>query len=167
MLSSAESTIEAWPPAALDIRIRGASVRDYEALCMLFEEMDAANDGDSGTEASLREQVAALLRDRQAAILVASAKGGLAAVAVLLTRSPSGPESAASERVIAIRDFLVRGDCRGRRVGRRLLAAVVEWARQRRATRVEVATLDPDSEVARFYTSFGFSGSQEGMVLAV
>lgn len=167
MLSSAESTIEAWPPAALDIRIRGASVRDYEALCMLFEEIDAVHDGNSGTAASLRERVADLLCDRQATILVASATGGLAAMAVLLIRSPSDAESAAPGRVVAIRDFLVRGDCRGRRVGRRLLAAVVEWARQRRATRVEVATLDPDTELARFYTAFGFSGSQEGMVLAV
>jgi GNAT superfamily N-acetyltransferase len=162
MLSSAESTIEAWPPAALDVRIRGASVRDHDRLCALFEEVHT-----SGNAPATREAVASLLRDRRTTILVASAADGLAAMAVLRTGSAADGQPGGPEQVVAIRGLLVRGDCRGRRVGRRLLAAVVEWARQRRAIRVEVPADALDAEVARFYTAFGFADSQEGMRLAV
>lgn len=174
MLNPAESPIEAWPPAALDIRIRMASLRDYDELCALFDALDAfhraarpelfqAFDG----PARSCEQVARLLADPESTILVAAAADGLAGLAVLLTRTPSTFAGAVPRRVIELDNLVVREDCRGRRVGRRLLAAAVEWARQRRATHVEVGVHEVNVDAVRFYTAFGFAPSLKRMMLAV
>ena len=53
----------------------------------------------------------------------------------------------------------------GRRVGRRLLSAAVEWSRQRRATHVEVCVHDFNRDAQRFYQSFGFAPSVDRLVL--
>jgi GNAT superfamily N-acetyltransferase len=174
MLHPTESTIEAWPPAALDIRIRTAAMRDYDELCALFDELDAVHraarpemfqafDG----PARSREHVAKLLADRESTILVAGAADGLAGLAVLLTRPPSAFAGAAPRHVIELDKLVVRAACRGRRVGRRLLSAAVEWARQRRATHVEVAVHEFNTDAIRFYAAFGFSPSVKRMMLTV
>jgi GNAT superfamily N-acetyltransferase len=72
-----------------------------------------------------------------------------------------------SRRVIELDSVIVRENCRGRRVGRRLLAAAVEWARQRRATHVEVDVHEFDTDAIRFYAAFGFAPSVNRMMLAV
>ena len=54
----------------------------------------------------------------------------------------------------------------GQRIGRRLLAAVVEWARQRRAAQVEVMVGDTNPDARRFYEAFGFASSVDRLVLA-
>jgi GNAT superfamily N-acetyltransferase len=174
MLPSVEPTLEAWPPAALDVRIRQASPRDYEKLCALVDALDAPRHTappesfqDVDGPPRSRAQVAAWLEDRCATILVAGAGDGLAGLAVLLTRPPSAFAGAAPRHVIELDNLVVRADCRGRRVGRRLLAAAVEWARQRRATHVEVAVHAFNADARRFYAAFGFTPSLERMMLAV
>ncbi|TWT10817.1 GNAT family N-acetyltransferase [Reyranella sp. CPCC 100927] len=174
MLNPAESTIEAWPPAALDIRIRTATLRDYEELCALFDSLDAVHrearpelfqefDG----PARSRDEVARLLADRESTILVAAAADGLAGLAVLVTRPASAFAGAVPRRVIELDNLVVRETSRGRRVGRRLLSAAVEWSRQRRATHVEVAVHEFNTEAIRFYAAFGFAPSVKRMMLAV
>src|SRR5262245_66141349 len=104
-----------------------ASMRDYDELCGLFDELDAFHraarperfqqfDG----PARCREQVARLLADPDSTILVAGAADGLAGLAVLLTRPPSAFAGAVPRRVIELDNLIVRQTCRGRRVGRRL-----------------------------------------------
>ena len=63
-------------------------------------------------------------------------------------------------------DEIVDLDQRGQRIGRRLLAAVVEWARQRRAAQVEVQVGETNRDARRFYEAFGFAVSADRLVLA-
>ncbi|MCW5746779.1 MAG: GNAT family N-acetyltransferase [Alphaproteobacteria bacterium] len=174
MLIPAETNLEAWPPAALDIRIRLASMRDYDELCALFDELDSLHRAarpdlfqEFDGPPRRRDQVARLLAGRESTILVAGAADGLAGLAVLLTRSPSDFAGAVPRHVVEIDNLVVREDCRGRRVGRRLLAAAVEWARQRRATHVEVVAHDFNADALRFYAAFGFTPSTRRLMLAV
>ena len=84
---------------------------------------------------------------------LADAAGELG-VAVLVTRIV--PLSGGlTHKVVEVDNLVVRADLRGQRIGRRLLAAVVEWARQRRAVQVEAVVGDGDGR--RFYQSFGFA----------
>jgi GNAT superfamily N-acetyltransferase len=174
MSLAADATIETWPPPALGIRIRLASMRDYDEMCGLFDALDAlhrairpglfqAFDGPPRA----REHVARLLAERDSTILVAGAADGLAGLTVLRTAPPSTFAGAVPRRVIEVDNLIVREDCRGRRVGRRLLAAAVEWARQRRATHVEVCVDDASAGAGRFYAAFGFVPSATRMMLAV
>ena len=99
-------------------------------------------------------------------VLVAQSEEGVVGLAVLLTRTPSGFAGAVPRKVIELDNLVVRSDQRGRRVGRRLLAAAVEWSRQRRATHVEVAVHDFNRDARRFYENFGFASSIDRLVLA-
>jgi len=162
---------EAKPP--LSIRVRQASLRDYEELCALFDQLDEIHRlarpdmfQPFPPPARTREQVAHWLAQAESTVLVAQSEEGVVGLAVLLTRTTSGFAGAVPRKVIELDNIVVRADQRGRKIGRRLLAAAVEWSRQRRATHVEVAVHDFNRDAKRFYESFGFSSSVDRLVLA-
>ena len=155
------------------MRIRTASLRDYEALCALFDELDAFHRQARpemfqpfAKPARAREQVARWLSEPGSTILVAESEEDVVGLAVLLTRAPSGFAGAVPRKVIEVDNLVVRADRRGRLVGRRLLAAAVEWARQRQATHVEVTVHDFNRDARHFYEGFGFAPSVTRLVLA-
>ncbi len=159
------------PPLA--IRVRQASLRDYEELCQLFVQLDEIHREARPDmfrpfppPARTREQVAQWLAQAESTVLVAQSEAGVVGLAVLLTRVPSGFAGAVPRKVVELDNLVVRADQRGRRVGRRLLAAAVEWSRQRRATHVEVAVHDFNRDAKRFYENFGFLPSVDRLVLA-
>jgi GNAT superfamily N-acetyltransferase len=144
----AEDSRRPLPPS---IRVRLAGPRDCEALAELLD----------GTHA--REQVLAWLETPGTTLLVAQSELGVLGVAVLVTRILPKP-GGGMHKVVEVDNLVVRADQRGRRIGRRLLAAVVEWSRQRRASQVEAVV--GDGEARRFYQSFGFAVSIDRLVLA-
>ena len=157
----------------LAIRVRQANLRDYEELCSLFDQLDeihrqARPDMFQPFQppARTREQIAHWLAQPDSTVLVAQSEEGVVGLAVLLTRSPSPFAGAVPRKVIEVDNLVVRADQRGRKVGRRLLAAAVEWSRQRRATHVEVAVHAFNGDARRFYESFGFAASVDRLVLA-
>src|SRR3954463_6005192 len=157
----------------LAIRVRQASLRDYEEMCELFDQLDALH-RDARPDmfqpfpppARTREQVAHWLAQPATTALVAQSEQAGVGLAVLLPRTPSGLAGAVPRKVIELDNLVVRADQRGRRVGRRLLAAAVEWSRQRRATHVEVGVHDFTRGAKRFYESFGFAASVNRLILA-
>jgi GNAT superfamily N-acetyltransferase len=136
----------------LAIRVRLASPRDCEALGALLDD-----------PAHAREQVLTWLQSPGTTLLVAQSELGVLGVAVLLTRIV--PKAGGGlHKVVEVDNLVVRADQRGRRIGRRLLAAVVEWSRQRRAVQVEAVV--GEAGARRFYESFGFAASTDRLVLA-
>lgn len=171
LIESAEIKPDSRGPLAM--RVRLASPRDYEALCRLFDELDEIHrrarpdlfkpfDGPART----REQIERWLAAPESTLLVAQSEEGVVGLAVLITRPPSGFAGAVARKVVEVDNLVVRADQRGRRVGRRLLSAAVEWSRQRRATHVEVCVHEFNRGAQRFYQSFGFAPSVDRLVLA-
>ena len=157
----------------LPIRVRLASLRDYEEMCALFDQLDELHRRARPDifqpfppPARTREQVAGWLAQPDSTVLVAQSDEGVVGLAVLLTRQPSSFAGAVPRKVVEVDNLVVHVDQRGRRVGRRLLAAAVEWSRQRRATHVEVAVHDFNRDARRFYESFGFAASVDRLILA-
>jgi GNAT superfamily N-acetyltransferase len=155
------------------VRTRTASLRDYDVLCTLFDELDDVHRRARpemfqpfARPARTREQVARWLAEPGSTILVAESEEGVVGLAVLLTRAPSAFAGAVPRKVIEVDNLVVRADQRGRLIGRRLLAAAVEWARQRHATHVEVSVHDFNRDARRFYEGFGFASSVTRLVLA-
>src|SRR5262249_50205611 len=139
----------ALPPS---IRVRLAGPRDCEALVALLDD-----------PAHAPEQVLGWLGNPGITLLVAQSELGVLAVAVLLTRIMPKP-GGGMHKVVEVDNLVVRPDQRGQRIGRRLLAAVVEWSRQRRAVQVEAVVGEEGAR--RFYESFGFAQSGDRLVLA-
>lgn len=140
-------------PLPPSIRVRLAGPRDCEALCALLDD-----------PAHAREQVLAWLETPATTLLVAQSETGVLGVAVLLTRIMPKP-GGGMHKVVEVDNLVVRADQRGQRIGRRLLAAVVEWARQRRASQLEVMVGDTNRDGRRFYEAFGFTVSADRLVL--
>ena len=158
---------------ASEMRIRTASLRDHDALCALFDELDAfhrrarpdmfqAIPGAART----REQVARWLSEAGSTILVAENEEGVVGLAVLLTRPASSFAGAVPRKVIELDNLVVRADRRNLKIGRRLLAASVDWARDRKATHVEVSIHAFNKDARRFYEGFGFQPSIDRLMLA-
>lgn len=140
------------PPPS--IRVRLAGPRDCEAVIGLLDNPEHA-----------REQVLAWLESAGTTLLVAQSEDGVLGVAVLVTHvTPLAGGGA--QKVVEVDNLVVRADQRGRRIGRRLLAAAVEWSRQRRATQVEAQVGASNREARRFYENFGFAMSSDRLVLA-
>lgn len=150
-MSIIEAEIEP-PLLPLAIRVRLAGPRDIEELCGLL------GDGENA-----REQVLTWLETPGMTLLVAQSELGVLAVAVLMTRLVP-MEGMGAHKVIEVDNLVVRPDQRGRRVGRRLLAAAVEWSRQRRAVQVEAVV--GEGPAKRFYENFGFAVANDRLVLA-
>jgi len=150
-MSIIESEIEP-PLLPLAIRVRLAGPRDLEDLC------DLLGEGESS-----REQVLTWLETPGTTLLVAQSEIGVLAVAVLMTRLVP-LEGMGAHKVIEVDNLVVRADQRGRRIGRRLLAAAVEWSRQRRAVQVEAVV--GEGAAKRFYENFGFAVANDRLVLA-
>ena len=143
------------PPAPpLHIRVRLAGPRDLEDLCDLLDDREQS-----------REQVLTWLETPGMTLLVAQSELGVLGVAVLVTRLVP-LQGAGAHKVIEVDNLVVRADHRGRRIGRRLLAAAVEWSRQRRAVQVEAIVGDVNRGGRRFYESFGFAAVNDRLVLA-
>jgi GNAT superfamily N-acetyltransferase len=134
------------------IRVRLAGPRDCAALMALLDD-----------PAHAREQVMAWLETPGTTLLVAQSEIGVLGVAVLVTRLMPNV-SGGLHKVVEVDNLVVRADQRRQRIGRRLLAAAVEWARQRRAAQIEAMVGEGDAR--RFYESFGFSLSVDRLVLA-
>jgi ribosomal protein S18 acetylase RimI-like enzyme len=143
--------VAALPPS---IRVRLAGPRDCDALCELLDNPEHA-----------REQVLAWLETAGTTLLVAQSEVGVLGVAVLVTRIM--PKlGGGMHKVVEVDNLVVRADRRGQRIGRRLLAACVEWSRQRRAAQVEVMVGDTNLDARRFYEAYGFAQAADRLVLA-
>ena len=153
-MSIIETELDTTEPPLLPIRVRLAGPRDCDALCALLDNPSHA-----------REQVMAWLQSPPTTLLVAQSERGILGVAVLLTRIVP-MDGAIAHKIVEVDNLVVRADLRGRRVGRRLLAAAVEWSRQRRAVQVEAIVGDVNRDARRFYENFGFAAANDRLVLA-
>ena len=106
----------------LPIRVRLASLRDYEEMCGLFDELDELHRQARPDmfqpfppPARTREQVAQWLAQPDSTVLVAQSEEGVVGLAVLLTRTPSGFAGAVPRKVVEVDNLVVRADQRGRR----------------------------------------------------
>ncbi len=154
------------------MRVRTATLRDYDAMCALFDELDEFHRRARpelfqafAKPARTREQVARWLSEPGSTILVAENEEGVVGLAVLLTRPPSPFAGAVPRKVIELDNIVVRADQRRRKIGRRLLAASVEWVHDRKATHFEVAVHAFNKDARRFYEGFGFQPSIERLML--
>ena len=148
------------------VLIRTARLADYDSLAALFDELDEFHrrarpeffrpfDGPART----REQIAGWLGEPGSTVLVAEEDGELVGLALLWTRPPSAFAGAVPRKVIELDNLVVRADRRSRRIGHRLLEAVVAWSRGQGATHVEVGVHAFNRDARRFYTTFGFEPS--------
>ena len=156
-----------------DFRVRTGHMGDYDALVMLFHDLDEFHrrarpdffrrfDGPART----RRQIEQWLIGPGSTVLVAEREPEVIGLAVLLTRTPSPFAGAAPRKVVELDNIVVHSNWRGREVGRQLLEATMQWAHRQSATHVEVAVHAFNADARRFYECFGFAPSVDRLVIA-
>lgn len=156
------------------IRIRHATMGDYDALVALFDELDEFHrlarpdvfcrfDGPART----REQIEQWLTGAGSTVLVAELDGSVAGLAVLLTRPPSPFAGAVPLKTIELDNLVVHSSLRGQGIGCRLVEAAVGWSRGQRASHVSVAVHAFNRNARRFYERTGFAPSIDRLTRAL
>ena len=156
--------------AAVRTMVRPATLGDYAALCALFEELDefhrrARPDFFRPFEGPARswEQVGRWLAGPDSTVLVAEDESEVIGLCLLLPRSPAPFAGAVPRKVVVIDNLVVRAECRDRRIGERLVAASMDWARGQGATHVELGVHAVNRHARRFYERLGFAVSVNWM----
>lgn len=160
--------------SAPSIRVRTASLADYDSLVALFDELDEFHrrarpdvfrrfDG----PARSRDEIGGWLAGPGSTILAAEEDDGLVVgLALLLTRPPSPFAGRVPRKVIELDNLAVRGDRRSQGIGEHLLRAMVAWSRAQGASHIEVGVHAFNRDARRFYERFGFVSSIDRLVMA-
>ena len=148
----------------MDVRIRPATMADYDALCALFEEVDAphrealphifrAPDG----PARARDYIAGIVSDENRALLVAESGGAIIGFVHVDAISARDIPILVPRRYAMIDSVVVTAAARRRGVGRRLMAAAEQWALGIGATQVELSVWEINAGARAFYESLGYA----------
>ena len=100
-----------------------------------------------------------LIEDPRVAFLLASPNEDAAPAGVAQVRFRYGLWWAADDCLLE--DLYVRADARGQGVGRALVQAVVDLARERGCRRVELDVNEANAPALKVYESFGFSAQDD------
>jgi ribosomal protein S18 acetylase RimI-like enzyme len=110
---------------------------------------------DEPSDESIRRTAAVLLRDADTEFLLASPDDDAPPVGVCQLRYRLSVWTGAPD--CWLEDLFVRADARGRGLGRSLLEAAVERARERGCLRIELDVNEENREALALYRSAGFT----------
>lgn len=158
----------------MSVLIRPATLGDYQALCVLFEELDefhrqARPDFFRPFDGPARswEQVGRWLAGPDSTVLVAEDGAeddfDVVGLSLLLPRPQPPFAGAVPRKVVVIDNLVVRADRRDRRIGEDLVAASMDWAREQGASHVELGVHAVNRHARRFYERLGFAVSVNWM----
>ncbi len=141
--------------------VRQADSADAEIIGQLLHDFNTEFDEPSPGPQALAERIRDLLAGREITVLLPTS--GPDGVAVLRFRPAIW--SVALECYVA--ELYVRPDRRGRGLGRALMEAAIDVARESGANQIDVGTGEDDTAARALYESLGFSnrgGNGEGPV---
>ena len=134
--------------------IRPAGQDDLDAMVSLLQALFAIEEDFTPDPVRQRRGLAFFLDGcgKHRGILVAEAGGeviAMATVQMLISTAQGGP-------VGLVEDVVVREDCRGRGVGRRLMHTLIEWAVARGLTRLQLLADRGNPPALDFYRQIGW-----------
>ncbi len=154
----------------MHLSIREATVSDYQGLCEIFEEVDSIHRQalpaiyrkPTGPARS-REYIQGLIQDDATALLVAEGEGSLLGVIkVTVTETPDIPVYV-PRTYAAIDTLAVKKECRRSGIGRSLLEAAEQWARNKGAAAAELTVMEFNEPAIAFYRRFGYKPASRKM----
>ena len=137
----------------LDVRV--ATVADAEAIGRLLHDFNTEFEDVTPGPAALADRVRRLLAASDTAVLLGGEAGGLA---VLRFR----PAIWADALECYLAELYVAPPLRGRGLGRALMEAAIDLARERGADRIELGTSEDDVAARALYARLGFSNRERG-----
>lgn len=148
----------------MEIVIREATVRDYDGLCELIDQVDALH---RDHLPHLFQKPAGPVRDRKfileilvdvnAGLFVAEAVGQLVGfVHVIVQDTPAIPVFV-PQRYAIVDTLAVKEEMRRAGIGRALMDRVHQWARSKGACAIELHVYEFNKSAIAFYQSLGYA----------
>ena len=156
----------------MNIRIREASIDDYEALCIIYEELDEYHrvnhpelfvKPDDTPRA--KEYLSEIINDNTKTIFVAEAQSKVVGFAeCYILKSSSFPVIKKREWV-QLDNIAVKREYQNAHIGSLLLNEVFKWTKSKEINRIELKVYTFNSNAASFYSSKGFKDINKTMYL--
>lgn len=147
-----------------EIRVRRATPGDAAAVAQLLDEFQAEFDEPSPGPEQLEERYADLIRNREMTVLLAGeGPDGFAQLRYRPWVYSAGPNAHCY-----LEELYVVSKQRSQGLGRALLEAAMDAAREEGATHMELGTSETDTAARSLYESAGFTnreGSPDGPVM--
>jgi len=156
----------------MDVTIRQADARDYEAATLLYNALDVLHatlyptifrepKGPSRT----REAFEAKLADPMKTVFVATCMGELCGLADAHEEAMPDFPIFIPARFAQIDNFIVAEHFRRRGIAGRMLAAIREWAAAREIEKIQLSVYSMNADALAFYRSAGFAPLRERLEL--
>ena len=147
----------------MKISVRKATADDYNALCDLFDEVDALHRDNlphrfqqpSGP-ARERDDYLRLITDDDVALLVGAVGGSTVGFVHAMIREPPGMPMFVRRRYAVIENLVVKSEFRKQGIGRILVDEVQEWAIAKGARSIELNVYEFNETAISFYEGLGY-----------
>ncbi len=147
----------------MEISVRKATIDDYNAMCELFNEIDALHrdnlprlfrkpDG----AARERDYYSGLIADENTALFVAEAGGELVGFVHAMVRETPALPVFVPRRYAIVDGIVVKSGFQNRGIGRTLMEKMQAWAIAKGATSIELNVYEFNRTAISFYESLGY-----------
>jgi len=136
-----------------DLRVRRATAADLETLVRLLAQLFAIEADFRPDAARQRSGLARMLGGGDERVVLVAERGGevvgMVTGQLVVSTAEGGPSA-------LVEDMVVEERARGRGAGRALLRGIEGWARERGATRLQLAADRENGPALRFYARMGW-----------
>jgi ribosomal protein S18 acetylase RimI-like enzyme len=147
----------------MDITIREATERDYEALCEIIDQVDRIHQealparfkGSDGPPRE-REYIVNAVRSSDVGLFVAQKENQLAGLVHVVIRNVPDIPILVPRRYAVVENLAVRERHRRTGIGLALMESAEEWARAKGATSIELNVYAFNKVAHRFYRELGY-----------
>lgn len=154
--------------------VRPAAEADFEAILDLYQEVDdlhlcLASDTFRRPEELLRsrEWLAGIAADPEALLLVSEIDDVIVGLVEAAAGETKSLPFLVQKRFVTVYTLAVSSECRRRGVGRALMDAVREWAREQGAAEIRLTVYEANRQAAAFYEALGYTPSTRELHLPV
>jgi ribosomal protein S18 acetylase RimI-like enzyme len=147
----------------MDLTVRKATADDYDAVCELFDQVDAMHRGNLPHmfrqpvgPAIKKDYFAGLVADENVALLVAEAGEHLVGYVHAEVKEAPDMPILVPRRYVVVDSIAVKVGFQNRGIGGALMARVQEWATAKEASTIELNVYEFNEKAVSFYESLGY-----------
>lgn len=136
--------------------IREATELDIEQMVILLKELFSIEQDFNFNKSKQRNGLEMMQRNGSCCIMVAELNNeivGMCSIQTLISSAEGGKAG-------LVEDMVVRKDCRGQKIGTRLLSAIQNWAQENGITRLQLLADKSNRQALDFYSETGWEKTQ-------
>lgn len=156
----------------MNIKVREAIINDYEGLCEIYRELDELHRLNHpelfvkpDDYARAKEYVSEIINDNDKALFVAEADAKVIGFAECYILKSSSFPVIKKREWIQLDNIAVNSDYQNCHIGSLLLEKVIEWAKFKEVSRIELKVYSFNRNAIEFYTKKGFKDLNKTMYL--